>query len=112
MSLYTNSNTLSDANLSLSVITSPTVCLKTLKAESIQQFNFSKTLNVGKCLIDDSCGFTVGSVLSNDGYCLPSVLQCCGCLFVSGHAQVHAIYLTCIDSTFVNNYTQHQCVSL
>lgn len=48
----------------------------------------------GTLLVCDSCDFTVGSVLSDDGHSLASVLQCCCRLFMCGHAQVHSVHLT------------------
>lgn len=40
-----------------------------------------------------SCVCTIGSILSDDGHRLAGVLQCRRCLFVRGHAQVHAVHL-------------------
>lgn len=76
----------------------PQICLiPTKKQDQLKHFHSKTEQNTeagGTLLMCSSCDFTVGSVLSDDGHGLASVLQCRCRLFMCGHAQVHSIHLT------------------
>lgn len=70
--------------------------IPTLKQDQLKHFHpktEQSTEAGGTLVMCGSCDFTVGSVLSDDGHSLASVLQCCCRLFMCGHAQVDSIHL-------------------